>query len=287
MIRVARRTVPTVAIVIALLALSVVCLADESPADRIAQADAAYSMRYVEEQMVDAIALYEAVVPDLPELTVQSQAYVLNRLSQLYYEATLFSEGDTPVDERLFERGKEYGFQSLRLNPQFAEAEARNLTEAVSYVTDAAALHWTVSNFGKLGDIDPLSGLLNQGKILALFRRAVEVDPTFWGSSSRSSLGSLLILSPGPMGGNDAEGLALIEASIADAPTYLSNRIILAEYWGFTYNYFGQLEGIRDAELIEREVAFILAAEIGEWPFWNRMAKLQAEVLLERLESLR
>jgi len=33
------------------------------------------------------------------------------------------------------------------------------------------------------------------------------------------------------------------------------------------------LTGVRDAELIERECAVILADGFGEWPFWNRQAK--------------
>ena len=87
---------------------------------------------------------------------------------------------------------------------------------------------------------------------------------------------------PGIMGGNAERGLALVEDSIEMDLSYLSNRIILAEYWGFTY-MLGALAGVRDAELIERECGIILAGEIGDWPFWNRQAKLEAERLLAQL----
>jgi len=40
---------------------------------------------------------------------------------------------------------------------------------------------------------------------------------------------------------------------------------------------------VRDAELIERECAIVLEGEIGDWPFWNRMAKMEAERLLAQL----
>jgi len=69
-------------------------------------------------------------------------------------------------------------------------------------------------------------------------------------------------------------------------PDYLHNRIILAEYWGFTYNTFGALTGVRDAELIEREAGIVLSGEIGDWPFWNRQAKVAAERLLVQLSDL-
>jgi hypothetical protein len=258
----------------------------DSPIDLIAQADLAFTTRYVEDDMTHAIALYEAVLPSLDTLSPDSQAYVLNRLAQLCYEAAMFSDGETAEDGVLYEKGKAFGFQSLRLNPQFTEFERRSFTEAVSVVTDVAALHWAASNWGKLCGMNPFVGIFSQGEVLALFSRAVEVDPLYWGASASSSLGSLLVMSPALMGGDKDKGLALIEDSIAADPSYLSNRVILAEYWGFTYNYFGQLDGVRDADLIQRELAIVLDAEIGDWPFWNRIAKQQAETLLERLRNM-
>jgi len=285
MIRVSRLTVHFAAIILVLLG-EFAASAMDSPADLIAQADWAYTTRYLEESMTQAIALFEAVLPSLETLPVQSQSYLLNRLSQLCYEVTTFSEGDTPEDGDWFQKGKAYGLQSLRLDPVFVEAETRSFGEAVSVSTDAAALHWTASNWGKIGDMNPLQGLMYQGKILALFSGVVEIDPEYWGASASASLGSLLIMSPSAMGGDKEAGLALVESSIALAPTYLSNHLILAEYWGFTYGYFGQLTGIRDAELVEREVAFVLESDTEDWPFWNRQAKQLAAELLTRLHDM-
>ncbi len=260
---------------------------DVSLVDRVAEADAAFTVRYVQENLLQALSRYEDVLPELADLGIQSQATVLNRLSQLCYEATVFSEGDTSEDGALFERGKAYGFQSLRLNPHFEASETSGFRDAVSHVTDPAALHWTASNWGKLCGMNPIEGLLQQGKVLALFSRSVEIDPGYFGGSSASSLGSLLIMSPAALGGDAEAGLALIEDAIALNPAYLSNRTILAEYWGFTYGYFGQLTGIRDAELIERELTAVLEAELGTWLFWNRQAKANAERLLRQLEEMR
>jgi len=261
-------------------------LGEDSPTDLILQADLAYTTRYLPESMAEAIALYEAVLPNLDELSDWNQAYVLNRLSQLCYEAGMFSEGNAPGDEDSFTKGKEYGFRSLRLNGDFAAHESEGFEEALSYVTDVAAMHWTANNWGMLCGIHPIQGLLQQGSVLALFSRCVELEPGFWGASAASALGSLLIMLPGPMGGDDEAGLALVEDSIVRDPSYLQNRIILAEYWGFTYNFLGALTGVRDAELIERETVFILEGEIGDWPFWNRQAKIAAERLLAQLRDL-
>jgi hypothetical protein len=227
------------------------------------------------------------VLPDLDTLSPSTQAYVLDRLSQLCYEATTFSEGDTAADRALYEKGKAYGLQSLRLNAEFVDAqEEHGFNGALAYATDVAALHWTASNWGKLCGMNPIVGLTQQDSVLALFTRVVEVNPEYWGGSASSSLGSLLIMSPSTLGGDKEAGLALVENSIVLDPSYLPNRITLAEYWGFTYDFFGSLTGVRDAELIERELNIVLDADIGDWPFWNQNAKQSAETLLQRLRDM-
>jgi hypothetical protein len=285
MIRVSRFSVLCAASALVLFAGSVTTLGTDSPADLIAQADQAYLTRYLPEGVTQTIALYEAVLPSLDTLPVQSQAYVLNRLSQLCYEAGMFSEDDAS-DRDLFNNGKTFGLQSLRLNQEFASHESRGLKEALSYATDVAAMHWTASNWGMLCGINPLQGLFQQGNVRTLFSRCVELNAGFWGGHPTSGLGSLLIMTPSTFGGDKEIGLALVEESITLDPSYLYNRVILAEYWGFTYGYFGQLTGIRDAELIERELAFVLEADIDGWPYWNRQAKAQAERLLARLQEM-
>ena len=276
----------TLLCVAALASVAAATCGAATPAELIAQADLAYTTRYLQESMTEAIALYEAVLPDLETLSAWSQTYVLNRLSQLCYEAALFAEGHTPEDEVLYTKGKEYAFRSLRLNEAFAEHEPDGIEGALAYATDVAALHWAASSWGMICGIHPIQGLMQQGSVNAMFARCVELEPGFWGGSSASSLGSLLIMTPGTLGGDDERGLELVEASIASNPDYLHNRIILAEYWGFTYNMFGALTGVRDAELIERETTAILESEIGDWPFWNRQAKIAAERLLAWLRDL-
>lgn len=259
----------------------------DSPSEWISQADFFYLTRYIEEDLLKSIERFEAVLPDLDTLSNDTQAYVLNRLSQLCYEATTFSEGDTAADGTLYEKGKEYGLQSLRLDAEFAAAEEEHgFNEALAFAKDVAALHWMASNWGKLCGMNPIAGLMQQDSVLALFSRAVEVDPAYWGASSSSSLGSLLIMSPAALGGDKAAGLALVEDSIALDPSYLPNRVILAEYWGFSYGYFGNLTGVRDAALIERELQLVMDGEVGDWTFWNLNAKQSAERLLQQLKDM-
>jgi len=255
------------------------------PQGVFAQAEALFPERYIPETLDQIIALYEGLLPGLESLAVQSQAFVLDRLAQLYYEKTTFSEGDTPEDRQLFEKGKEYGLRSLRLNPDFAQWEERDFGKAVGFVTDVAALLWTADNWGGIFRLDPFAGLTGVGKVKALYERCLEVDETYWGGSCHNALGAILVTTPGFLGGNPEEGRKHLERAIEIDFDYLINHVVYAEFWGFTYDFFGRKNGVRDRELIERELHFVLEAPIGErWPFWNREAKKEAERLLEELK---
>ena len=257
-----------------------------SPEERIAQAEELFTERYVPETMDQIIALYEGILPELETLPLERQAFVLNRLAQLYYEKTTFSEGDTPEDRDLFTKGKEYGFRSLRLNADFAEWEGQDFSKALGFVTDVAALLWTADNWGALFRYNPFEGLANVGKVKAMYERCLEVDETFWGGSCHNALGALLVTTPGFLGGSLEGGREHLERAIEIDPDYLINHVVYAEYWGFTYDALGNKNGVRDRELIERELSFVLEAPIGEqWPFWNREAKKEAERLLEELKK--
>lgn len=251
----------------------------------ISKGNAAFSQRFVEEKMREAISYYEAVLPSLDLLSPQSQAFVLDRLSQCYYELTTFSEGDTPEDRELFEKGKNYGFQSLALVSDFSQWQDRDFKKAISFINDPAALLWTADNWGALFSYNPWEGMLNVGKVKAMYERCIEIKEDYWGGSCHNALGALLVTTPGFLGGNLKEGKRHLEKAIEIDSLYLENHVVYAEYWGFTYDFLGQKNGIRDKELIERELNFVLEAPIGDWPFWNREAKKEAEILLRTMEE--
>ncbi len=250
-----------------------------------ARAEELFPERYRPEVLDELIALYEGLLPRLETLPVEQQAQVLNRLAQLHYEKSVLREGDTDEDRQLLEKGKEYGLRSLRLNPDFAEWEARDFAKAVSFVTDVGALLWTADNWGGIFQFDPLAGLTGVGKLIVMHRRCLELEEAFWGASCHNALGAILVTSPGFLGGDPEEGKEHLERAIELAPDYLTNHVVYAEYWGFTYDAFGNKNGVRDRELIERTVELVREAPIGEWPFWNRIAKRDAERLLEELEE--
>ncbi len=245
-------------------------------------ADAAFSERFDPSRMEEAISYYESALSDIP---VQSEGFVLARLSQCYYELTTFSPGNTQDDRRLFKKGREYGLRSLRLNPDFARLEDDDFKLAVSYVTDPAALLWTANNWGALFNYDPLLGMIDVGKVKALYERGIEIAEGYWGGSFHNALGAMLVTLPPFLGGSAEEGRTHLERAIEISPDYLENHVVYAQYWGFTYDLFGKVSGIRDPDLIERELDFVLSAQLGDWPFWNREAKKEAEALLKVKEG--
>jgi len=267
----------------ALFGLPVTAL-EGSFSEFIERADAAFRERFLEGRMKEAIAFYEVIL-GLDPLPVQSQAFVLNRLSQLCYELTTFSDGYTLEDREHLLKGKACGFRSLRLNPGFVEWEEEGFRKAVDVVTDSAALLWTAHNWGAYLAFDPVQGILNVDRIKAMYEKCILVEEAHWGGSAHGALGALLVVTPEILGGNPEEGRTHLERGTALDPDYLENRVVYAQYWGFTYDFFGNVNGIRDAELIECELNLVLEAPIGDWPFWNREAKKEAQILLRRLRE--
>lgn len=247
----------------------------------------------------EAIYWYEKAWQVREQLPLPSQAHVANRLAQLKYELTTYyhpeKPEDQPIRERLFWEGKEWGFRSLRLTPNFNE---NKFIDSLQLVKDPAALLWTAHNWGSWLGYKPLEGLINIGKIKAMYERVLEVEPTYYGASAHNALGALLMTTPELLGGNPHQGKKHLETAIALAPDYLTNHAVYAEFYGFIYDIFGKRVGIRTRDLegksfdgekfIQEKCEFVLKAPVGnKWPFWNRVAKKSAAFLLEELKRLR
>ena len=258
---------------------------EASFSELVESADAAFRERFLEGRMKEAIAFYELIL-GLDALAVQSQAFVLNRLSQLCYELTTFSEGNTPQDRDLLLEGKGYGLRGLRLVPAFAHWEEEDFGEAVGRVGDPATLLWTANNWGALFGYDPLQGMFGVNSVRAMYERCLAIEESYWGASAHNALGALLIVVPEILGGDTEEGRRHLERAVTLNPDYLENRVVYAQYWGFAYDFLGKVNGIRDRELIERELNLVLEAPIGDWPFWNREAKKEVQILLAQLREL-
>lgn len=259
----------------------------EAPTDLIERADELMDERYQMETLSRMIELYERALPHLDELSAERQRTALNRLVQLYYERSSLRPGFGPDDEADLRRAKGVGFRRLRRNPNFERRERGNFADALSHVDDPAALLWTANAWGNLFRQAPWDGLANVGKVLAMYERCRAIDASYWGGNCVHALGALLVTTPGALGGDRERGRELLDRAVEIDPDYLVNHTVRATYLGFTYDSLGNKTGIRDRELIERELAFVEEAPIGDWPFWNRIAKERVNEIREDLQRFR
>ena len=250
------------------------------------RANVTFAGRQTEDTVHEAIACYEEILPHLVSLPVQSQSFVLNRLAQLCYEATTFSDGFRNADRALLELGMSYGLRSLRLAPAFAEMEQADFGAAVAYVTDAPALLWTANSWAVLCGLDPIQGALQIGKVKILFERCLDVDEMYWGASPHSAMGALLVATPAALGGDAVTGRAHLLRATQLAPGFLHNRVVYAQYGGFVFDALGRMCGIRDETLVREQIRIVLEGPIHPWPLWNRRAKSDAEALLQQLAEM-
>lgn len=278
-------------VVALLIALGLVLAGPNSVADAddatalIEEAEALMPERHESSTMAQIIDLYEDVLPQFDGLNRERQAFVLNRLSRLHYEAAVLADGMHPQDRSQLNRAREFGFRSLRLDPDFADWEERDFPKALSFIDDREALLWAGDAWGQMFQLNPLEGLTNIGSLLAMYRRCLEIeDDAIQGAGCHRSIGAMLVTTPGWLGGDKAEGTDHLEQAIEQAPGYLQNHMVYAEYWGFSYDGFGNKNGIRDRALIEARLQLVAEAPIGDWPFWNRIAKGQIERLREELQ---
>jgi len=285
------------------LATAVVCLivltGSQSKAGQqdigslISLANQEYNQRYViqasywqeylqgyQPHLESALSLFESVAldPAFVLLPVQSQAFVYNHLSQLYYEATVYH---LEAEEEYFAQGRDYGLKSLRLNEHFSQWEDRDFAEAVGFVNDPAALLFTANNWGSWLNYHPLVGLSGGvKKVMVLYRRLMEVSPSYWGGSVYNALGAMLVTIPSFLGGDQQQGLEYLKQGVELFPDYLENHVVYADYAGFNRDMMGNRTTVRDLDLIQKELEFVLQTQPDyNFPFWNWEAKREAEQL--------
>lgn len=266
----------------ALVVLALQAAAQPSAEDVLQQAQSAFDARNSPSKLNQAISLYESLVSQLEALTGAQQALALNRLAELYYELG-YSRGDEDEANRpLFEKGKAYGLQSLSLNSRFEGKQGQDFEAAVAVVTDAAALLWTANNWGTLLGFDGIRGVPQLPNVRSLYERCLEVQETYWGASCHNALGAMLASLPSFLGGNFDRAKMHLERAIELAPDYLTNHVALAEFVGFSHDVLGNLNGVRDRDLVERELDFVMESP-DVWLFWDAQAKKDAQALSKAL----
>ncbi len=251
--------------------------------DLVSQAQALFPSRYLPENLRAAVDLYEralALAPDRTDLMVQ--------LARLHYELGIVSQ-DLEEARRQFRRGADLGFAALG----FSDLDGAKGTKAEEFIArvgqaaEVAAVYWTAKCWGMLVDTGGLGAQLNAifsgmpGKIRALYLRAIELDETYFGGGPHEDYGALLV---------SFTKYHLYGATLEEAKAHLDQAIEIAVQAGYLIPFITYAERyavqVGDRALFEELLQFVLAAPIGDWPFWNRHAKAQAEKLLARADEL-
>lgn len=246
----------------------------QSVADLTAEAEALFPIRYELANMERLIGVYEALFAAEP-----GNAAVLAQLAQLWYERAVFAP--EAEKEAILRTAADYGFRSLGLSGldeglTLSDGELRAL---LAHTTDPAAILWTGHSWGLLlGRMNPFAAFASLGKIRTMYERVIELDPGYWGGSGPQAYGALLA--------NLSDYGILFGVKLADAktyfewaqaldPTYLENHIAYA--WEYARR-------AKDRALFEDLLHYVLEAPIGDWPFWNRHAKVKAAEYLHEVD---
>ncbi|MGY4707579.1 TRAP transporter TatT component family protein [Candidatus Bipolaricaulota sp. J31] len=231
-----------------------------------------YPQRYEYPVLERLIGLYEGALVDDP-----SDRELLSRLAQFWYEKAML----VPEEEKkaCFERARDYALAALRANLAFVEMERKEgLVAAIKACDDKAALLWYAASQGQLlGMINPLSAFRLMKPVRAAYERVAELEETFWGCSALHALGAFEAnMATTPVvnllfGASLEVARGYFERAIELCPDYLENYYVYARDYAVP---------VKDAALFRRLLRRVLEAPIGGWPFWNRIAKMDAEALI-------
>ena len=264
------------------LLVGVVGLA-QSVDELVAQAQDLLPSRYLPENLRLAVDLLERALALAPE-----RADLVPLLTRLHYELAIITD-DLEAKRREFRRGADLGFSCLGLG-SLAEAEdtkAEAFEELIGAAEDVAALYWTAKCWGMLVDTGGMGAQLNAifsgmpRKVRALYLRAIELDETYFGGGPHEDYGALLV---------SFTKYHLYGATLEEAKKHFDRAIELAVQAGYLVPFITYAERytayVGDRALFEELLQFVLAAPIGDWPFWNRYAKTKAEELLDKADEL-
>lgn len=220
-----------------------------------------------------------------------SQKDLLNKLSQAYY--TLANVFTPDADqEQLYLKGKNWGFKSLRLDPNFDDLRGGRFDSSVAQETDVAALYWTNSNWLRVSEKHKMQAVIAgvPKKSQLITERLLEIAPDYLVGGPYRSFAAYW--SGLPIGRDLNKTLENI-CHVVDAPTYCAecdvaqlvpeassyfeNRTFFVEFY---------LMPKKQWEDAERILESVISAPIGDtYPLMNAYSQERAKDLLTEVQS--
>ncbi|KUK26115.1 MAG: hypothetical protein XD60_1722 [Acetothermia bacterium 64_32] len=255
----------------------------QSAAELLDQAEGLLATRYLPENLRSAIDLYERALALSPQDTA-----LMTKLAQLWYELGITAE-DKASSRRAFQRGADLGFSALGFEGlgEVQKTPAEGFEGRVSQSENVAALYWSAKCWGMLVDTGGLSAQLNAiftgmpAKVRALYLAAIALDETYFGGGPHEDYGALLV---------NFTRFHLYGATLEEAKAHFDRAIEIASGAGYLIPFvtYAEQYAVRagDRALFEDLLRHVLQAPIGDWPFWNRIAKEKAQELLSQADRL-
>ncbi len=215
---------------------------------------------------------------------------LLKESALLYCVYGLFIEDEDPeYAKELYSIGKEYGLRALKQDNKFREGleGGKQISELVDNLSKkyAEALCWTGLNGGLwlILSLDDPAVLMEMADIVALVKRSIALDGTYFYGTGKIFIGAYYALVPSfldPAGGPKNSRKMFQEArSISDG------KFLLVDL--FEARYLDT--AIRDQNLFKKRLKDVLSADSGELKgayLINELSKMKAKYYLKHQDAL-
>ncbi len=253
-------------------------------ASMIQQVQQGDDIHLLREGMPSLLLLLDGLLAETPD---NRPLLVLASQANMGFAMGFIEQEDRERAGRVYWKGKEYGLRALKGNRRFARAleAGGRYPEAVQHLTrkDIPALFWTAGNWAgwmnmNLGEP---KAVFDQPKVLALMRRALELDETYHHGGAHLFFGAYYANLPPMMGGSAEKAREAFEA----AARISGGRFLMTDV--FFAQYYAPLAG--DRELFESTLRRVLDTPPDIDPeirLMNELARERARRLLDAVDEI-
>jgi hypothetical protein len=214
---------------------------------------------------------------------------LLNDTSFLYCAYGIFMEDKEPqFAKELYDIGYEYGMRALKQNRKFRLGieDGKKISELVPHLGKkyVPSLVWTALNKGLwiVLNMDDPEALMGMADTIALIKRSIELDETFYFGAGKMFLGAYYAMIPeylGLGGGPENSEKMFKEARQATNGKFLLVSVLEARYLATT---------IDDRDMFEERLNFVLESDSGAIKgvrLINELSKMKARHYLNSIDK--
>jgi hypothetical protein len=253
---------------------------------RMAEAEELWAKRDNRADLEKAIAVWEEIVKAEPG---NAEAYVwLSRANYFLADGHLALDPNTKEDDELavYTKGVNYGEQALlRMEPDFeatmrAGGEFEDAIRKIS-VKGVPPAYWYCANLGRFATKKGLSTrLYYKDKLKAAMETIQKLDPKYFYGAADRYLGGYYSVLPSIAGKDLDKSKAHFEASLQQAPEYLTTKVLQAEFLAVELDDETMYRRLLDEVLKGDDSA---NADIAPE---NRAAKRRAQKMLSNIDEV-